>query len=356
MPTVLFRVNASASIGLGHLMRCLALAQGLQKAHFECVFLVNTEAQSICQSREDWVGKIIVVPSNIDGNQELSFIAQQCNHERAQVIVLDGYQFDDRFRANLQSLSKPIVCFDDSGLDCLNPPRCLHADIIINGASNADQIDYQQANPKSRLCIGDKFRVIRDEFVTIKPTAIASRNRVTISMGGSDPLDLSRALLIALKNNQLDVKLTLITGAAYPNVDWVNEFKQQGTLDFEHVHDCQHIAQIFADSRWVISAAGGSQFELQICGTPACLLVVADNQLGATSAATKQGWCMSIDYRNALDTQQKEQLAVIAVEQMKAMINAPETLQKMSRTALLTADAAGARRVVSYIKEITQSD
>lgn len=352
MPNVMFRVNASMSIGLGHLMRCLALAQALEKEGFDSVFLVNSEAELICQSRKDWVGRVVVLPSNIDNDDELSFITDQCSNVKAQVIVLDGYQFGHRFRAHLKSLSTPVVCFDDSGLNIGHPPNCLHADIIINGASDADQIDYQQANPNSCLCVGDKFRVLRDEFVNLKPSSLQSRKRVTISMGGSDPIDLSRAILLALKNKQLDVKLTLVTGAAYAHLDWLNEFKQQCCLDFEHLHDCQNIAEIFTQSRWVISAAGGSQFELQNCGTPASLLVVADNQLGATSSAVKQGWCTSIDCRDAQDNQRKMQLAEKAVEQMFMMLNDPTKLQKMSRNALLTADTSGAKRVVSCIKEV----
>lgn len=351
MQTAVFRVNASTSIGLGHLMRCLALAQALNKEQFDSVFLVNSEAETICQSREDWVGKVIVVPSNINVDEELSFIAQQCNDEKAQVFVLDGYQFDDGYRANLKPLSIPIICFDDSSLDSQNPPCCLHADIIINGVSDAVQVDYQQANPTSKLCVGDKFRVLRDEFVTVKTNDLDNRKRVTISMGGSDPLDLSRPLLIALKNKNLNDKLTLITGAAYANLDWLKEFKQYNAFNFEHIHDCQHIAQVFADSRWVISAAGGSQFELQSCGAPASLLIVADNQLGATSSATKQGWCTSFDCRNVLDNPQRAQLVNSVVEQMIAMLHAPERLQEMSRNALLTADVLGAKRVVSCIKQ-----
>lgn len=337
-------------------MRCLALAQALKKEGLDSVFLVNSEAEKICQSRNDWQGAIVVLPAHIHIDEELSFIANKCNDENAQVIVLDGYEFDHRYRANLKTLTIPVVCFDDSGLNYQHPPQCLHADVIINGASHADDIDYQQENPTSRLCVGDKFRVLRDEFVNMKSSAIELRKRVTISMGGSDPLDFSKPILLALKNHKLDAKITLVTGAAYTYLDWLEEFKQQGILKFEHLHDCQNIANIFADSRWVISAAGGSQFELQSCGTPACLLVVADNQLAATTSAIKQGWCVSIDCRDAPDDLRKTQLAEQAVEHMLAALSDSTKLQEMSEKALLTADTLGAKRVVSCIKEVANID
>ena len=333
-------------------MRCLALAQALKKQDIESVFIVNLEAESICRSRKDWQGKVVVLPECIDDDQELGFIADQCNDTKAHFVVLDGYQFDNRYRARLKSLTKPVVCFDDSGLNYRHKPHCLHADIIINGAAEADKINYQQANPNSRMCVGDKFRVLRDEFVNVKFNAFEHRKRLTITLGGSDPFDLSRAILSAVKYKKLDEKITLITGAAYSYLDWLDDFKQQGSLDFEHIHDCQHIANIFAESRWVISAAGGSQFELQSCGTPASLLVVADNQIAATTSAIKQGWCVSVDCRDAQDQLKKAQLAQKVVEQMLVMLNDPSKLQEMSTKALMTADTLGAQRVVSSIKEV----
>ena len=48
-----------------------------------------------------------------------------------------------------------------------------------------------------------------------------------------------------------------------------------------------------------VSAAGSSQFELACAGSPAILLVVADNQLDASLQAVQQGWCDVIDMRES---------------------------------------------------------
>ncbi len=370
MKKVLFRVDASASIGLGHLMRCLALAQEFAAREITSTFITNSDAIRALQSRLDWTGDVIECRPNLSVEEEIGLFTRICNKDKIKLAVIDGYHFSQEYRTQLKAQGVTVICFDDSNSDNHAPPA-LAADIIVNGAAKATRVNYAKYNPDSTLCVGDKYRVLRKEFSNLTPVPMNERTKLTISMGGSDPLDFSRALLETLEHRKVAEQITLITGAAYPHLDWLQRFKQSTQLDLIHLHDCQTIADVFSQSRWVISAAGGSQFELQSCGTPCELLVVADNQIGATEAAVQQGWCQMLnciksnddkangDNANddaAHDEANKKSIAEKAIQRMTDALDEPKRLEAMHKKALQTADSQGAERLVDKVLEIVGID
>lgn len=337
MNKILFRTDGNSNMGTGHLMRCLALAQALKKQHVSSTFVVSNEAAAICHSRQDWEGEVIVLPANIGKHDEASWLAELCQQTQVDALILDGYQFDASYRKSVSAFTGCLVLFDDN-----NDSGDLHADVIINGADNANELGYRQTAPVAKLCLGSQYRVMRKEFVDLEPPVWAERQALGIIMGGSDPLNLSLPLLDALENQvQLCLlpKIKLLTGPAYPHIEQLNEFLSHTSLTIEHCANCQQVAEVFAQCKLVVSAAGSSQFELLACQTPSILLVVADNQLNASQQASTQGWCLMFDARNRLD------FSAIARQTLALYRNEPE-LQKMYQLCEQYKDAEGGQRVV----------
>jgi UDP-2,4-diacetamido-2,4,6-trideoxy-beta-L-altropyranose hydrolase len=346
MHKIMFRVDANATMGTGHLMRCLALAQALKKQHISSTFVVSDEAAAICKSRQDWVGEIITLPGNIDTIEELEYIKSVYIQDACDALVLDGYQFDSDYR---QALSADIAClilFDDS-----NYSGKLFADLVINGADNAAELGYPLSASHASLCTGPDYKVLRQEFVEATPLVWSKRQSIGIMMGGSDPLNITLPLLQSLQclAQQMAIPhIKLLTGAAYKPLAELELFIKNSSLYIEHQHNSQQVADVFGQCALVISAAGSSQFELLACETPAILLVVADNQLNATQQASIQGWCEMLDARASVDF---AQLAgqIVETYQNKA------TLLKMHQQCAKYRDVLGAKRVVEAIRQRLQS-
>lgn len=300
LKTILFRVDANATMGMGHLLRCLALVQALEKLlaatqhPIKLVFVVKADTLPLCRARLDWCGDILVLPEHIQQADEPAYLAQYCERQDVAALVLDGYQFDREYRQALSQIAVKHIVFDDN-----NDSGSLCADLVINGASNAQQLGYETTAPLAQLCVGSTYRLLREEFTHAElrlPWYL--RSKLTLVMGGSDPRNFSLKILQQLEQQHFRAKITLATGGAYTHVDELKQFLTQSSLNVEHLQNCQTMAELFGQSLLVVSAAGGSQFELQAMHTPALLLVVADNQRNATAQAAKLGWCEALDCEN----------------------------------------------------------
>lgn len=287
---LVFRVAAGTDIGLGHLMRCLALAHSANEEGIPVRFILNAAATQLARQRHDWVGAIEVMPDGLSETDELDWLAARV--EPTDVLILDGYQFGQDYRVRCRQMSAKLVCFDDANLT-IN----LHADLVINSSQAAQKGFYQQYAPDAQLCLGPDYQLLRRDFWLIPDVPLLQRPSLTIMMGGSDTANITLPLLKALTIRQAPMPIRVITGAAYPHLTALQAWLADTELQVQHIHNCQQMADVLVYSKLAVAAAGATQFELFACQTPALLVTVADNQHASTQAATAQGLCWSEDSR-----------------------------------------------------------
>jgi UDP-2,4-diacetamido-2,4,6-trideoxy-beta-L-altropyranose hydrolase len=341
---ILFRVDAGSSIGMGHLMRCLALAQALKNVNVQPFFAVNKSTLKLCESRSDWCGEILLLAEHMSAAEETSHLECMLLEKQIDALVLDGYQFAQAYRQRLSSLDCRLILFDDN-----NDTGELYADLVINGAQNAPSLGYRKTAPVACYCLGEQYRVLRQEFIQQANNCWQERKLLTLCMGGSDQKQLSLPLLKALEVQGFNNPICLITGDAYPVLENLQSFLKQSTMAVKHIHSCQHIADVFSQSRLVVSAAGGTQFELAACQSPSILLVVADNQVNASLQASQQGWCEMFDLRSEVN------LKLLAKKITELWAN-EQSLITMHQQAQKHSEVGGAERVVRAIISLLKDD
>ncbi|MDT0628235.1 UDP-2,4-diacetamido-2,4,6-trideoxy-beta-L-altropyranose hydrolase [Alteromonas sp. W364] len=312
---LIFRVEGNQQAGLGHLMRCFALAQAAQEAQIEFTFVCTESTQRFLQSRHQWQGNTALIPNGASIDDEINiiqglFAAKQGKdtiNNKPVFLVLDGYQFDYDYQKKLKSADLPFAYFDDINTFLANGQQHL-ANIIINGAPSATELGYEQNASTSLLLLGDAYQALRLEFLDLAPIPISERHSMLVSFGGADAQNHSLHLLAALSALRVEIPVRVVTGAAYANTGELDACIRQGRIEshdqafdismpVQHVHDAQDMADMMLHSKLAVCAAGGSQFELLHCYTPSFLLVVADNQYPATQKASQQGWCEAVDWR-----------------------------------------------------------
>jgi UDP-2,4-diacetamido-2,4,6-trideoxy-beta-L-altropyranose hydrolase len=334
---VVFRVDGEPTIGLGHVMRCLALAQSLVKGGHQVFFFMSQRSQYFCRNRTDWSGKIILL-GNIDINVESEWLVKQCKKLQADWLVLDGYQFNQDYRHNLQCDVFKLAVFDD-----MNNRGALYADMVINGAINADSHCYQLTAPKAVLAIGQNYQVLRQEFLQLTNQKWSRRENLTLMFGGSDPKGLTIMAIQSLCKVNASMPITIITGAAYDGLNELVDLIKSSGLDITHLHDCQNMATVLVKTKLALSAAGGSQFELLACGTPSILVVVAENQRLASQNALNQGWCQVFNNHDS----SVDEWAMLCL----SIWQQPDLLRSMHRRALMYPAVNGAKNIVELMSE-----
>ena len=334
---VAFRVEGEPEIGLGHVMRCLALAQRLVANGHEVFFFMSPRAEYFCRSRADWVGDILSI-TDADKQLEPEWLVEQCTELKANWLVLDGYQFDQNYRHTLQCSEFNFAVFDD-----MNNSGALYADLVINGAPNAALHNYQLTAQNALLAIGQDYQVLRQEFLQSINNDWQDRKNLTLMFGGSDPKKMTFSVLQSLQKLSSTIPITVITGAAYDGLQDLVDLIKISALDITHLHDCQNMASVLVNTKLALSAAGGSQFELLACAVPSILVVVAENQENASHVAASQGWCKVFNG----DDLNGDELAMQCI----TLWQQPELLGLMHQKALEFPVVDGAKNIVELMSE-----
>ena len=86
---IIFRADGNSQIGLGHVMRCLALGEML-KNNFDLFFAIQEPSLPIIQLLENESFKIAELPKTLDfkvDSENLMLLL-----DGSEIVVLDGYR------------------------------------------------------------------------------------------------------------------------------------------------------------------------------------------------------------------------------------------------------------------------
>ncbi|GEM_PF-2796704 len=313
---VILRVDAGGNIGMGHLMRCIALAQAIERAGIKALFLINTQTLDYVdelnkQSLEYFVLKVPENSSCVDFANHFSATESELlqlilNQYQVLFWILDGYHFSLAYRHHLKlALLKykiKLALIDDNGGE--QTDDLIQADWIINTTCMDDSIPpYQDIAPDANILAGENYRLLRSEFVNQTPSDYKARSGIVVTMGGTDPLDYTTACLNVLNQLNLTEKVTVLISSGFKHGQALCKQIKQLPKHFCYLYQADNMASVFANAKFVISAAGGTQFELYAMQTPSILLVSFDNQSRNSQAAKLQGWAEVLDFRQGFNHQ-----------------------------------------------------
>jgi len=361
------RTDANQALGMGHLVRCMALAQSVEGL-FTPLFLLKDPPASVTQMLEEAGFEWHALPP-MPVSQEPQHLNELMGRRMA-LLVADGYHFDTAWWVNMQHPNRRLIAIDDEY------KLMLPVDAVINHAPGAKPHLYK-VPAHTRLALGPAYALLRPAFLqlaqgwgktsaapetgakgtpepphqpvsqpqgrnaaTAAPQLLRSKQEVFISFGGSDAHNHSQQVAQILMDLPGIQVLHLVAGATNPHLEawheWAAEHNRQarqakqqqsqqngqssqpnGQLPLIQIHQnlsAQNMASLMARCSLAVAPASGTAMELCACRVPLICGYTATNQTGIFEGLSSLGMAAPYGNFDHLDPQRLLALATTLQE------------------------------------------
>lgn len=334
----MFRADASPTLGVGHISRCLALADALYEKGWKCTFVVNRESNVTYPALSVSSHKVMVpqIP-----NDPLS-VAQVVGGT-ADLLVVDHYNLDKKFESACRGWAESIMVVDDLAD---RPHDC---DFLVDQSISRTISDYKFLTPIScRILVGPHYAMLRPEFSRIRQKSLERRNssqiinRILVAIGGSDPHDVTTTAICALMHCYQNINIDVVLGKNSPNLNKVRNlifsFRDKIKL---HI-DTQKMSELMLNADLAIGACGISSWERCTLGLPTIAITIAENQRENAQSLEKAGAILySGEWTNISENS--------IVKNLKEIQKNPFLLEKMSLSSRKICNGKGISRIINSV-------
>ena len=299
---LIIRADAGTRIGIGHLMRCLALAQEW-KAIGGSVDFITTCQNSDLLRRLQVEGFNIHVsghshPNPRDWDYTKKLLAAQPNSW----VVLDGYHFDEVYQQQIKEAGQRLLVVDD-----MARPAHYCADIVLNQNLHAEQLHYS-VEPYTELLLGTRYVLLRREFLTWKGLLRETpkvAQRVLVTLGGADSENHTLKVIQALQRVDISgLEVIVVVGVSNPHADVLEAVIRRRATPIRLVRNAENMPELMTWADMAVSSAGITTWELLFLGIPTLFLALTDDQrfvaeqVGSQKAGETLGWSANVSVKS----------------------------------------------------------
>lgn len=338
-PPLVARADATADIGGGHLVRCLALAEAWREAGGTVRFVGRLDGDFPSLLDQAGFPVTAIATSHPDSGDAgvTADVARQIRIMAPPFVVVDGYHFDAAYQRRVRAESQArLICVDDSE----GTPNCA-ADILLNQNVHAADIPYE-CDPQTVVLAGTRYALLRREFHAGQTTPAENRPgaRVLAMFGGSDPAGASTIVLQASDRLPSGVSLDLIVG---PGNQRAAELEAAAASLGQRVRvhrNPSSVAALMRTADLAVIAAGSSAWELAALGVPMVVTSVAANQVPIARELERRGAAVDAGAVSALS-------AGRLADVVQALLSDPGRRARMGSRARQLVDGLGTDRVIA---------
>lgn len=339
-PPLIIRADADATMGTGHVMRCLALAGEWQAQGGKAVFAGKIAAPSLLEriSNEGFdvvdVGRSFPDPADLE--LMLSLI-KKSGTAGNQWVVVDGYHFTADYVGCLRAAGAMVLVIDD-----YVHHGQYQADLLLNQNFGSESLRYP-VNPGAIILAGSKYVLLRSEFLREKrgdtevPTVAG---HILVTLGGADPDNFTLKVIEALDLLNLpELEVKIVIGSVNPYYNLIKKRMARVSFKGELLANVSNMAPLMTWADLALTAGGSTCWEFAFLGVPIIIFVVSENQRGVAAGldAAEAGLNCAASRGMRTDT---------LAGKIKSLLYDKSRRQRMAQSGRKIVDGQGAMRVV----------
>ncbi|WP_446665341.1 PseG/SpsG family protein [Flexivirga sp. B27] len=338
---IALRCDATRAIGVGHVVRCLALGQELRARGVDVVLWGDVEGL-------DWLTALLADSGlrRLAPAADVPGMLQQADAEGFTGVVLDGYHLPADLGARLRAAGHVVLALVDGTFGAAQA-----ADLYVD--QNLGATPHRGGPTGSRCLTGPDFTLLRDSVLHRRrrpgaPTGGDSGKStageicsVLAVFGGSDPAGAAPVVVPALLATGAPLDVTVVSSDPATR-DRLSALSLSSQQRLRVIPPQPDLAALAASSDLVISASGTTVWELLALGVPTAVVCVVENQRLGYRALLDQGVATGLGELAAFDL-------AVATSALAEIIENPTHAAELAVRGQRLVDGRGRARVADAL-------
>lgn len=266
----LIRADGNATIGMGHVMRCMSVAMALRQLGKE-VYFVTACQECIAVIQKEGFEVFLLSTGYQEMEAELPELLKIVEDKKIKLVLVDSYQATKQY---FQELHKQIavVYLDDMG-------NSFAADCVINYNIYGPQMRYEQ---NLQQVLGASYVPLRKEFMEEQGYQLTSTvKNILITTGGSDPCFAAKGFTDVFLQSKIvseqEIVLHVVSG---PFNQFAEELKKQyqGNSKVCIHENVTNMKELMQTCDVIVTSAGSTIYEVCALGIPMICFYFVENQ------------------------------------------------------------------------------
>lgn len=269
------RADGNSRIGMGHVMRCLAISRELTQQGEQVTFVVADDGAADLIQKSGYVCHVLNTEFT-EMETELPKLMQILPNNAK--VLIDSYFVTEKYLRTIKEKCT-VFCMDD--LDII--PYTV--DCIINGNIYGSDIKYKA----SKVLGGCKYAPLRREYAEAR--CKAEPQHILITTGSSDPYSITKKVVegILLRPALMEKPIKIVCGRFNADFEEIKAYEQKYS-NIEVLQNVPDMWNLMSGAMLAVTAGGTTMNELSCMGIPAVCFSFVDNQERIVTTYVDKGY------------------------------------------------------------------